>query len=484
MTKAAATLQKKQEEEEVAAAAAALAAATPPPPPTTTTAATVTPQACTTTDDPIIPVVLGFGSSDDDDFAGDFAGDGEKKKQDDTVKAIADAAVKAGTVAKETQGDEEAAFVDDDITGNGDIIHPILRCKIPWDKLDPTLKGHMEILGFNRNSWTNKEELPPGTFLSKWNTIDDKAQTAAAAFGCDESSWNNWERSVFEAPKLCIIASEGNNDKGTAAAATVSATAPAPAPTAAASAAAASSAAAPAADAPADTAATTATTATVPIEKKSAKNKKKPGIKKGTKLVKQLSKTQWKEMVAFYDEYYSDIFYEEFLTSPVSNKWFTGIPTHSVLSGFSLKLRVYQKANRESRGVSLKKLPTTHERRMKEIQKTRVSRYSCDYTAILKNRDFIIEDLKTDLEFYRNHIDDIIPSASELEKYDRPTLIRNLCKYRRKYFDRFPAKEQSLIDSVDELEKSEGVTSETSRRIQVQNTLLYSLDEDILREFD
>ena len=208
-TKAAATLQKKQEEEEVAAAAAALAAATPP---TTTTAATVTPLACTTTDDPIIPVVLGFGSSDDDDFAGDFAGDGEKKKQDDTVKAIADAAVKAGTVAKETQGDEEAAFVDDDITGNGDI-HPILRCEIPWDELDPTLKGHMKILGFRHYSWMGEQGDLPAQFLSPWDQLNDNLQAAAAAFGCDALSWNTWERSVFERPKLSITALESEAAK-------------------------------------------------------------------------------------------------------------------------------------------------------------------------------------------------------------------------------------------------------------------------------
>ena len=202
----------KQEEEEVAAAAAALAAATPPPPPTTTTAATVTPLACTTTDDPIIPVVLGFGSSDDDDFAGDFAGDGEKKKQDDTVKAIADAAVKAGTVAKETQGDEEAAFVDDDITGNGDI-HPILRCEIPWDELDPTLKGHMKILGFRHYSWMGEQGDLPAQFLSPWDQLNDNLQAAAAAFGCDALSWNTWERSVFERPKLSITALESEAAK-------------------------------------------------------------------------------------------------------------------------------------------------------------------------------------------------------------------------------------------------------------------------------
>ena len=94
-------------------------------------------------------------------------------------------------------------------------MNPILSCNIPWDELNPTLKVHLLTLGFDRYTWTDEEELPPATFLCKWNKIGNKAQKAAAAFGCDELSWNNWERSVFEAPKLSIIASEGNNDKGT-----------------------------------------------------------------------------------------------------------------------------------------------------------------------------------------------------------------------------------------------------------------------------
>ena len=90
-------------------------------------------------------------------------------------------------------------------SGNGRI-HPILRCEIPWDKLDCTVKDHMKTLGFNRNTWMNKEELPPGTFLSKWNEMGDKAQTAARAFGCNELSWNNREPAfIFTNPKLCVL---------------------------------------------------------------------------------------------------------------------------------------------------------------------------------------------------------------------------------------------------------------------------------------
>ena len=143
----------------------------------------------------------------------------------------------------------------------------------------------------------------------------------------------------------------------------------------------------------------------------------------------------------------------------------------------------YKKTRSETRGVTLKKLPTTHDRRMKEIHKTRVERYSCDYTAILKHRNFIISDIKGDLEFYRKHVDDI-PPTSILNTYKRPELVEALCKYRREYFTKFPAEKQALIDSVDELEKMEGISTEGNRRNQVQNSLLYRLDEDVLNEFD
>ena len=88
---------------------------------------------------------------------------------------------------------------NEDVVG----IHPILRCKIPWKKLDRTLKDHMKTLGFNRESWMCEQENLPPTFLLEWNEIGDKARKAAAAFGCNELSWNNWEPFIFNEPKLC-----------------------------------------------------------------------------------------------------------------------------------------------------------------------------------------------------------------------------------------------------------------------------------------
>ena len=88
---------------------------------------------------------------------------------------------------------------------NEDVVgtHSVLKCKIPWDKLNPTLKGHMITLGFNRYSWMNEQEHLPATFLCKWNKIGDKARKAAAAFGCNELSWNNLDTVIFKEPKLC-----------------------------------------------------------------------------------------------------------------------------------------------------------------------------------------------------------------------------------------------------------------------------------------
>ena len=90
----------------------------------------------------------------------------------------------------------------DDYSGN-DRIHPILRCEIPWDNLDLTLKGHMNTLGFrNKKMWRCEQEHIPLTFLQSWNMIGDKAQTAAAAFGCNELKWNNWDPDIFKDLKL------------------------------------------------------------------------------------------------------------------------------------------------------------------------------------------------------------------------------------------------------------------------------------------
>ena len=158
----------------------------------------------------------------------------EGAEEDDDDVATTTNQNETGAIAKGTQDDKEMSFVDE-ITGNVRI-HPIFKCKTFWDDLNSDLKVHLQTLQFTKTKWKNK--TLPNMFKQKWKDIRDKAQNAAAAFGCDELSWNTWERSVFERlelstsegnndnkgtsffpvlekPKLSIKASEGNNDKGT-----------------------------------------------------------------------------------------------------------------------------------------------------------------------------------------------------------------------------------------------------------------------------
>ena len=143
----------------------------------------------------------------------------------------------------------------------------------------------------------------------------------------------------------------------------------------------------------------------------------------------------------------------------------------------------YQKTRTEKSGtgVNLKTLPTTHDRRLKDIETTATLRYSCNYSKILSlKRDFPKSGLVDDLNYYRQFIPHM-PIYSDTT-HNRSTLAEAVCKYRRKYFDLFPEVEQSLIDSVNELDESEGITTQASRRDQIEHSLLYSLDENVLME--
>ena len=127
-----------------------------------------------------------------------------------TTTATTAAAVEARAIAKDTQDGEEVVGANG-TTDNGGM-HPIVSCPKPWDELETPLQGHLNTLGFNRTKWMKKEELPtPATFLCKWNDIGAEAQMAAIAFGCNESSWNNRESSVFLELKLST--SKDDNDK-------------------------------------------------------------------------------------------------------------------------------------------------------------------------------------------------------------------------------------------------------------------------------
>ena len=84
---------------------------------------------------------------------------------------------------------------------------------------------------------------------------------------------------------------------------------------------------------------------------------------------------------------------------------------------------------------------------------------------------------------YRQYIPNI-PDNKSVQNLKRRGLVECLCKYRRIYFDTFPDEERSTIESVEELDRSESVTTEVSRRNQIEASPLYYLDASILSDLN
>ena len=135
-------------------------------------------------------------------------------------------------------------------------------------------------------------------------------------------------------------------------------------------------------------------------------------------------------------------------------------------------------------GVCLKVLPTTHDRRLNDIEITKTIRYSCDISAIAKlKRDFPMPEIIHEIDYYRQYIPNM-PDNKSVQKLKRRGLVECLCKYRRIYFDTFPDVERSTIESVEELDRSESATTEESRRNQISSSPLYYLDASVLNDLN
>ena len=115
----------------------------------------------------------------------------------------------------------------------------------------------------------------------------------------------------------------------------------------------------------------------------------------------------------------------------------------------------YKKTRSEkgTQGVSLKVLPTTHQRRLRDIEITKIIRCPCNYNEILKlQKEFPKKCIIEELDYYRDFIPDI-PTFSESNT--RPELVKAVCEYRQSYFNMFPEVEASTIESVKVLDESE-----------------------------
>ena len=138
--------------------------------------------------------------------------------------------------------------------------------------------------------------------------------------------------------------------------------------------------------------------------------------------------------------------------------------------------------SRSEGNVSLKLLPTTHERRENDLKKTRLCRVSVkesDLGPLIRefSRALIVEELN----YYRDFCFPDIPQYKKTNK--RPVLVAALCQYRKSYFRMYPEIYENTIASLDELDRSEAVTTPASRMEQIRSPI-YSLDEDVVNTFN
>ena len=129
----------------------------------------------------------------------------------------------------------------------------------------------------------------------------------------------------------------------------------------------------------------------------------------------------------------------------------------------------------------LKALPTTHQRRMKDIDITRKIRCSTNLDDFkdLQNyfdRRAIVEELNHLKDFYFDDMDRYIATQP------RPLLVNALCEWRQLFFETYPLEYQFRMDSVQDLAESEAETTTEKRSEQIQSKL-YSLDPDIVEEY-
>ena len=136
---------------------------------------------------------------------------------------------------------------------------------------------------------------------------------------------------------------------------------------------------------------------------------------------------------------------------------------------------------RSEANVSLKLLPTTHELREKDLEKTRICRLSVLESELLPlKREFPRSLIVEELDYYRDFCFPEIPSYTQ--NGSRSILVAALCEHRKRYFERYPDIYENTRTSLDELDRSEAATTRVSRTEQIKSTI-YSLDEGVVQTF-
>jgi len=126
--------------------------------------------------------------------------------------------------------------------------------------------------------------------------------------------------------------------------------------------------------------------------------------------------------------------------------------------------------------VSLRLLPTTHGRRKKDLETSRVVRLSVVPSVLLPlhaelPKKKILEELDQLRQF-------CFPEMPEFKDTDaRPLLVEEFCRYRKRYFALYPDVYEDLKESLELLDESDRETTQDERRQQIVSSI-YSLDEE------
>ena len=147
---------------------------------------------------------------------------------------------------------------------------------------------------------------------------------------------------------------------------------------------------------------------------------------------------------------------------------------------YYIEFHINQRFPTTRRGLkdSLKTLPTTHLRRLQDINITRKIRCSTNPDDFKKLQNYYDrKDIVQELTHLRNFF------FADMETYNenqpRPLLVDALCEWRKIFFETYPMMYQNAWDSVEEMAESEAQTTTESRSEQIQSTL-YSLDQEIV----
>lgn len=150
---------------------------------------------------------------------------------------------------------------------------------------------------------------------------------------------------------------------------------------------------------------------------------------------------------------------------------------------YFIEFHIDSRFPRHRRGLrdTLKTLPTTHERRLQDIEITRKIRCSTDVKDFKGLTNFFNkEQMLEELDHLRDFFLPDMPPYTDKQK--QPVLLRALCEWRKIFFTEHPNLYQDALDSVEELAASESATTSANRSVQLQS-MIYSLDPEVVETY-